>query len=251
MLTIPEEVMLVETRVFDARIAVRKYDSVFSAPNQTLAAGSLIELVLTGRIALEHAPRNPSGNETILVLDAAPTGDGILDAMLKRVVEGKARSSGYWVKHLAKGAGEAYWDRLIARSLLRPDALGRDPQSYRADEGAVAAISVRMRAVLDHRPPVDLRDAALVTLLAYARRTLSPLVRNWFWSWNPVALIREHRMRGREDFLGRASIAEYKGWLESDAGGDVDRRDRAMAAADAILSIASAARAEPTGGGGV
>jgi hypothetical protein len=176
MLTMPEEVLLVHMRPFGKRLALERKNFVLFLPaDETLAAARLIELVLAKRVALASPHRHTQGNESILIVDAAPTGDPLLDEALTRLGEDDRRrpSCRRCIKRLSKGSQQAYWDRLVAASLLRPGALASDSQKYVGDENAAAAIFERIRAVLDTPPPVDLRDAALVTFLAHARRTLS------------------------------------------------------------------------------
>lgn len=67
--------------------------------------------------------------------------------------------------------------------------------------------------------------------------------------FSPSALIRDHRAQRREERAGKQAMHEFKGWAASGAGRELDQRDWAIAAADAILTIAKAAEPEPTGGG--
>jgi Golgi phosphoprotein 3 (GPP34) len=235
MLTIPEEVLLAE--ISRARTGLCKTNlGRLSFLNQVLAAGCLIELVLADRVTVERRRRHLLWSQAIVIVDATPIGDSLLEAALERVGAGDPRSCSYWASRLGKGSREAYWDRLVAKSLLRPDTLGPNPETHFPDTNSAAAITDRIRAVIEQRPSVNLRDAALVTLLAQSK-ILLPLLHEP--RWNPAALIREHRDKQSEDRLGRKAIDDYKDLAPSPA------------TADAIRTIAWAARPPERGDVGI
>jgi hypothetical protein len=99
------------------------------------------------------------------VIDATPIGDALLDEVLQRFANADVHSCAYWIKRVATGSELAYWDRLVARSLLRPASLSGEGSRAVADPDAVAAATGRIEAVLAGAERVELRDVALVSLL--------------------------------------------------------------------------------------
>jgi hypothetical protein len=233
-LTIPEELMLVQQGVW-GRIgkAHREILGLFLA--KEMAAGSLIELVLERRVTIGSVGRYLlRRGDAILVADAAPTGDALLDDDLRRIAGSKTRSYGYWIDHPAKGTEAAYWDRLVERSLIRPDDLS-DAPTYVADANAVAATTEQIRAVLAGPETADLRAIALVSLLAHGKR-LGALLHQT--KRTPAGLARGHLARRREEKRGRQAIENYKRFVESAPELDEDERNWAVAAANSIELIA-------------
>jgi Golgi phosphoprotein 3 GPP34 len=203
-LTIPEEVLMAQMTAGRRAFPRSRTDVLWKVPVQ---AGRLIELVLAERITVERRRCRLLWGDAIVVVDTKPVGDPFLDAALECIGASGRRSCAYWVSRLGLDADEAYWDRLVAKSLLRPDTFGPKPDAYVVDADCAAAITDRVRAVLEQRPSVTPRDAALVTLLAQAKLLL-PLLHESRWS--PTALIRERRDRQREDRLGRQAIDDYR-----------------------------------------
>src|SRR4051794_40672345 len=138
-LTIPEELVLLQHAVWERVLG------------KEMAAGGLIELVLARRVTIGSVPgRYRRRRDVILVTDAAATGDALLDGDLERIAASKPRSYSYWIDHPAKRLTLAYWDRIVARSLIRSDGPS-NPHPLRphvADTNAVAATRERIRAVL-------------------------------------------------------------------------------------------------------
>lgn len=232
MLTLPEEVLLAQMAAGRRAFPRNRTDVLWKVPVQ---AGRLIELVLAERITVEWRRCRLLWGDAIVVVNAEPVGDAFLDAALECIGASGRRSCAHWVSRLGLDADEAYWDRLVAKSLLRPDTLGPKPDAYVVDADCAAAITDRVRAVLEQRPSVTLRDAALVTLLAQAKLLL-PLLHESRWS--PTALIREHRDKQREDRLGRQAIDDYR------------RLAPSPATAEAMHKIALAASPSDVGNGG-
>ncbi|HZN89003.1 MAG TPA: GPP34 family phosphoprotein [Thermoleophilaceae bacterium] len=234
MLTIPEEALLAQARPFGRDLP----DPQIWLREEPLAAGRLIELILSRRIAAGSTRGRLLYRETVRVVDATPTGDPLLDETLESVGADDRRTCAHWVKRLANGSRDAYLDRLVKRSLLRRDERGSDPKQYVADADALAAIIERIRAVLEQPPAADLRDAALVTLLGYAG-ALFPILNEL--RWNPSALIGDWLARRQLDQAGRRAIELYT----NRAAGDWE-----LAAADGIRMIAFEAEPEGWTGGG-
>lgn len=234
MLTIPEEALLAQTRPFGRDLPLPQV----WLQDEPLAAGRLIELILSRRITAGTTRGRFLYRETVRVVDATPTGDPLLDETLDSVGADNRQTCAHWVKRLAKGSRDAYLDRLVEKSLLRRDERGSDPQQYVADADALATLIERIRAVLEQPPAADLRDAALVTLLGYAG-ALFPILNELRWS--PSALVGDFLARRRLDQAGRQAIELYKHRV---AG------DWELAAADGILRIAFEAQPEGWAGGG-
>lgn len=232
MLTLPEEVLLAQMAAGRRAFPRNRIDVLWKVP---VDAGRLIELVLAERITVEWRRCRLLWGDAIVVVNAEPVGDAFLDAALECIGASGRRSCAHWVSRLGLDADEEYWDRLVAKSLLRPDTLGPKPDAYVVDADCAAAITDRARAVLEQRPSVTLRDAALVTLLAEAKLLL-PLLHESRWS--PTALIREHRDKQREDRLGRQAIDDYR------------RLAPSPATAEAMHKIALAASPSDVGNGG-
>lgn len=201
--------------------------------DEPLAAGRLIELLLSRRITVESTRGRFLYSETVRVVDATPTGDPLLDETLESVGADDRRTCAHWVKRLAKGSRQAYLDRLVEKSLLHRGERRRGAEQYAADADALATIIERIRAVLEQPPAADLRDATLVTLLGYAK-ALFPILNELRWS--PSALVGDLLAQRRLDQAGRQAIELYK----SGAANDWE-----LAAADGIRRIAS--EAEPEG----
>jgi hypothetical protein len=232
MLTIPEEVLLAPMAAGRRAFPRNRVDVLWQVPVQ---AGRLIELVLAERVTVQWRRCRLLWGDAIVVVNAEPVGEALLDAALERIGTSGPRSCAYWVSRLGNDADDAYWDRLVAKSLLLPDTFGPNPDAHVVDTACAAAITDRVRAVLEQRPSVTLHDAALVTLLAHAK-LLVPLLHETRWS--PTALIREHRDKQREDRLGRQAIDDYR------------RLAPSPATAEAIRKIALAARPPDFGNGG-
>ena len=148
---------------------------------------------------------------------------------------------------MAKGSEAAYWDRLIATSLLRPDTPSGHAARHVADADAVAAVTDRIRAVLAQPEDADLRDVALVTLLAH---TQSLLVLHDRGKVSPSGFVRGYRAQRRDGRLARQALDKYKRFAQSAAGAGPDQPRWATAASDAIGRIAMAAGALRSSGPG-
>src|SRR4051794_26209016 len=145
-LTLPEELLLLRVSVGEAMS--RPTGEFFSMAKQPLAAARLIELVLVKRIAVTFRRRYLLSSDVVAVLDATPTGDALLDDALQRIATPDARSCSYWVKHTARGAEVAYWDRLVENALLRPDriSVGAPWEAVHAD--TLSALAERVRSAI-------------------------------------------------------------------------------------------------------
>jgi hypothetical protein len=129
-----------------------------------------------------------------------------------------------------------YWDRLIAKSLLRPDALGSDASRHVPDMDAVTAVTDRIRAVLAQPEAAGLRDVALVTLLAHTQSLFGLL--NDLGKLTPLGFVRGYRTQKRDDRRARQALDEYERFAGSAAG--PGSAQPATAAAHSIACIARA-----------
>jgi hypothetical protein len=236
MLTIPEELLLLRAALMGAAAARPKRD-LYALANEPLAAGRLIELVLAERITVQSTRHRLLWREDVVATQATPTGDVLLDDVLERLAAADVRPCTYWIKHMAQGSEAAYWDRLIAKSLLRPDTLGTDASRHVADRDAVTALTDRIRAVLAQPEVAGLHDVALVTLLAQTQSLFGLL--NDAGRLTPSGVVRGYRAQRHGDRRARQVLDEYEHSARSAAGTESDQR--ATAAAGAIGCIAKAA----------
>jgi hypothetical protein len=196
MLTIPEEVLLLHGALWPKR--------AYALADQQLAAARLIELVLADRVTVQSHRQHLLVRDNIVVTHTTPTGDALLDEVLKRIAGADLRSCAYWIKRVAKGSEAAYWDRLTANSLLRPDPLSGDAARHMADVDAVAAVTDRIGAVLAQPQAADLRDAALVTLLAHTQSLFGLLHEPG--KLTPSGFVRGYRAQQRDDRMARRAL---------------------------------------------
>ncbi|GAB7039492.1 MULTISPECIES: GOLPH3/VPS74 family protein [Catenuloplanes] len=135
--------------------------------NHGVAAASLLELMLEGRIAIDGG--------TVAVSDATPTGRAVPDAVLARIAgAGTSLTPRDWLWTLAREDGHrVVLDRLVDGGVLeRRDGrvlLVFPARRYPAPGGvtppAEADVRARMRAAVDGAGPVDARVAVLCTLV--------------------------------------------------------------------------------------
>ena len=167
MLTVPEDLaLLYAAPARSAKTArARKLLELGGRRARALAAASLIELVLTGRLTVESRRRRLLRTDVPIVADGASTGIAYLDEVLRQIAESDVRSFASWISKLSKASRDAYDDHLVARSLARPATTA--PDRPVADEEAVRAVRDRIRGVLAHSHAVEPREVALVILLAH------------------------------------------------------------------------------------
>ena len=81
--------------------------------NYALAGGVLMDLALENRIDTDL--------EKLVLIDATPVGDSLLDQALADIEEGEERDARFWVEHMANRAHairEEALSRLIALGIL-------------------------------------------------------------------------------------------------------------------------------------
>jgi hypothetical protein len=228
MLTLPEDLALLYAAPVRSEITarLRKLLQVGRQPARVLAAASLIELVLAGRVTVESRRQRLLRTDVVLVTNGAATGDAHLDEVLRRIAESDERSCAYWISKLSKASRDVYDDRLVARSLVGPATTPGDGPV--ADAEAVRAVRDRLRAVLAHSQAVEPREVALVMLLAHTGH-LSILLDDP--EWIARGAVEAAKATRRDERLGRDAADVY---------GD-------LADFGAIVRIATAAA--PDGGG--
>ncbi|XVU25543.1 GOLPH3/VPS74 family protein [Actinoplanes sp. CA-054009] len=132
-----------------------------------LGGAVLLELALAGRVDI--------ADKKVVVLDAGPTGDPMLDGALTKIgAEERGRRPGHWVTKFSKDTRPQVLDRLVAGGVLtvrKDKVLGVFPRKkYPAANGvepvAETETRQRMRAAVLGTGAVDPRTAALCALVA-------------------------------------------------------------------------------------
>ncbi|ROS26041.1 GPP34 family phosphoprotein [Cellulomonas sp. PhB150] len=133
-----------------------------------LAGGLLLELLMTGRVAVAGAG-HPAGKDRVVILDPAPTGDPVLDEAVARLAE-KPRKAKDALPRLTKDLRPALLDRLTRNGLLRLEEskiLGLFPTRAHlpGDEGYERSLRAAVHDVLVvGRTPTE-REVAVVSVL--------------------------------------------------------------------------------------
>jgi len=131
-----------------------------------LGGAILLELTLTERIDVV--------DKRVRVLDPSPTGDRLLDEVLRRLGEDKPRKPQAVVQRVSKGLRQTVLDDLVSRGVLRFERdrlLGVFPfhRYLPADPTAEADARARLAAAVDAGTAPEARTAALASLV-YALR---------------------------------------------------------------------------------
>ena len=206
MLTVPEDLALLYAAPARSAntVRARKLLELGGRPARALAAASLIELVLTGRLTAESRRRRLLRTDVLLVADGAPTGDAHLDEVLRQIAESDPRSCASWISTLSKTTRDVYHDHLVARSLAGPATTARDGPV--AHEEAVRTVRDRIRGVLAHSHAVEPRDVALVILLAHTNQ-LTILLDDP--EWTELGPIEAAKAARRDERQGRDAADVY------------------------------------------
>lgn len=110
-LTMPEELLLLMLDDDTGRLI----DQAVPSGDYALIGAVLAELTLAGRI--------DSDPQRLFVLNQAPVGDPVLDAVLERIAaSAEEHDSRWWIEHLAAGAPvlrEELFARLVAHGVLQ------------------------------------------------------------------------------------------------------------------------------------
>lgn len=132
-----------------------------------LGGAVLVELIDRGRLDLTGEGRK----QRVVVADATPTGDPVLDEALGRVVDRQRTSTPQdWVPRLARNVRGALWERLAERGILRAEEgriLGIFPtRSWpAADSAHEDALRRGLHGVLVIEQRATPEEATLVALL--------------------------------------------------------------------------------------
>jgi hypothetical protein len=145
--------------------------AVVSGSELDLALGGaqLVELSLAGRVDIDHRKR-------LVVLDASPTGDALLDRALEVIQRREGKKPSAVVGELGKKLRPALQERLVVAGILREEkgkVLGLFPTTRWPAASADHENAVRRAletALVLGRPP-EPRDGALVSLLHALRAT--------------------------------------------------------------------------------
>jgi hypothetical protein len=134
-----------------------------------LGGALLVELALTERVDLA-GPDERVREGRLVVRDASPTGDGVLDDALATVGDKEGKKPQSVVAALGKGTRVRLYERLTEAGLLRSEerrTLGVFP-THRwpaEDAGHEAEVRASLVTALRHGVTTDARTGALVSLL--------------------------------------------------------------------------------------
>lgn len=164
MLSLAEELLLLSLDDDKGTIA----GSVEQALGYGLAAAGIVDLLLADRLAVD-------GKKKLSVVDAAPTGDELLDEMLVHIQQSKrTKSIGDWVRDFGNGGikkiQERLERRLVNKGILRDEEgkyLKLIPwHHYPTVDGAPEAETrERLREILLEGREPDARTAILISLV--------------------------------------------------------------------------------------
>jgi len=160
VLRFAEEMLLLLLRDEDGRfVHVSRF-----ALDRALAGSVLMDLALENRIDTDL--------EDLILIDATPTGDPLLDPILSMIVAGEKRNALYWVEQVAMNADsirEAALDRLVERGILERQEdtflwVFRS-RRYPAIDGVVEReVKLRIMGVLFSDEIPDPHDVVLICL---------------------------------------------------------------------------------------
>lgn len=161
MLRFVEEIVLLLLRDEGGRLARVPAWSL----NYALAGGALMDLAMENRIDTDP--------ESLILIDAAPVGDNILDPVLARIAAAEEKhDAAYWLDRIADGAEviyEAALERLVQGGILerRDDRIlwvFRSRRYPAVDGVAEREVKLRIMGVLFSDEIPDPRDIMLICL---------------------------------------------------------------------------------------
>jgi hypothetical protein len=132
-----------------------------------LGGALLLELALAEKVGVE--------DKNVVVRDAAPTGDPVVDQALARIAEDtRARKPGHWVSQFAKTTRDQVMDQLVRDGVLQREndkvlwvfPRTRYPAAHGVEPPVESEARQRMRAAVAGSGPVEPRTAALCALVA-------------------------------------------------------------------------------------
>ena len=135
-----------------------------------LGGALLVELALIERVDVA-GPDERVSRGRLVVRDAGPTGDDVLDEALTRAASKEGKKPQSVVTALGKGARGRLYERLAASGILRAEegrVLGLFPTHHwpTQDAGHEAAVRDALDTALKNRAATDVRTGALIALLS-------------------------------------------------------------------------------------
>jgi hypothetical protein len=164
---IAEDLLLLLTRDDSGKLVLSGTESDIG-----LAGALLVELALHRRVDVA-GPEGPAKRGTVVVLDAAPTGDRLLDSALE-AISAKPRKPKDVLGKLTRGLRPQLYARLAERGLVREEegkVLGLFPSNRwpAQDAGHERALRAALDAALVQGLEPEPRTAAVVALLSALR----------------------------------------------------------------------------------
>ncbi|MEV6487527.1 GPP34 family phosphoprotein [Actinoplanes sp. NPDC051633] len=131
-----------------------------------LGGALLLELALAEKIDV--------ADKKVVVLDATPTGDRVVDDALARIAGDKPRKPKDWVSKFSKDTRRQVMAGLVASGVVREEKgkvllvfpRTKYPAAHGVEPVAETEARQRMRAAIDRSGPVEPRTAALCALIA-------------------------------------------------------------------------------------
>jgi hypothetical protein len=132
-----------------------------------LGGALLLELALAEKVDVV--------DKKVVVLDATPTGDPLIDSALRQVAEdAKERKPGHWITKFAEDARAQVLDQLVTEGVVRQEKdkvlwvfpRTRYPAAHGVEPVAETEARQRMVAAVSGSGPVEPRTAALCALVA-------------------------------------------------------------------------------------
>lgn len=160
MLRFVEEILLLLLRDEDGKF----YHVSRFAMDRAIAGAILMDLAMENRIDTDL--------EDLILIDATPTGDSLLDPTLELIASGEKRNSLYWVEQTARYADEIREEalsRLVERGILerQEDAflwVFRSRRYPAVDGEAEREVKLRIMGVLFSDEIPDPHDVVLICL---------------------------------------------------------------------------------------
>ncbi|MDE0268751.1 MAG: GPP34 family phosphoprotein [Acidimicrobiaceae bacterium] len=160
MLRFAEELMLLILRDDGRFVSVRSWSL-----RRALAGAVLMDLALEDRIDTDL--------ENLILVDATPLGDGLLDPTLAQIAAtNEQRGAHYWVEHIASGSDEIRsraLERLVDKGIVEKHDdkflwVLRSRRYPTIDGKAVREVKLRIMSVLFSDEIPDSRDVAIIAL---------------------------------------------------------------------------------------
>lgn len=196
-----------------------------SMANETVAGALLAELTGRERVHLDQRDR-------LVLGDATPTGDPLLDEVLRRVAEQQGKKPGNVLGKLGKGMKDAAYEQLARAELVTPQerrALGIAWGTTYApvDPRYAADLRAQLLDVLARRREADLHTGSLIGLI----RATGTLARVFPKDARGGMTMKEMRASAKEISKGR--------WASEAVQKAIENMNAAMTATFAATTAAS------------